>query len=136
MTNREIIANYNGLDYIQALEAEHYKRTGEKLFQGRVKITYAIKKNMRELLDKLKPYDESRNEIFTEYRDQDAEKKAEEKLKKKIVTSTEGTAEYEREMKAYNEKVSNLEIIVKSGKDKAEYESKIKELLEDRKSVV
>ena len=53
MTNREIIANYNGLDYIQSLEAEHYKRTGEKLFQGRVKITYAIKKNMRELLDKL-----------------------------------------------------------------------------------
>mgnify|MGYP004542081447 CR=1 FL=1 len=128
MTNREIIANYNGLDYIQSLEAEHYKRTGEKLFQGRVKITYAIKKNMRELLDKLKPYDESRNEIFTEYRDQDTEKKAEEKLKKKIVTSTEGTAEYEREMKAYNEK--DLEIIMKSGKDKAEYETKIKELLE------
>ena len=72
MTNREIIANYNGLDYIQSLEAEHYKRTGEKLFQGRVKITYAIKKNMRELLDKLKPYDESRNEIFAEYRDLDS----------------------------------------------------------------
>ena len=51
MTNREIIANYHGLDYIQSLEAEHYKRTGEKLFQGRVKITYAIKKNMRELLE-------------------------------------------------------------------------------------
>ncbi|MFQ9153682.1 MAG: hypothetical protein ACLR6B_22085 [Blautia sp.] len=64
-----------------------------------MKITYAIKKNMRELLDKLKPYDESRNEIFAEYRDLDAEKKAEEKLKKKIVTSAEGTAEHEREMK-------------------------------------
>ena len=130
MTNREIIANYNGLDYIQSLEAEHYKRTGEKLFQGRVKITYAIKKNMRELLDKLKPYDESRNEIFAEYRDLDAEKKAEEKLKKKIVTSAEGTAEHEREMKTYNEKVNTLEIIMKPGKDKVEYESKIKELLD------
>lgn len=130
MTNKEMIANYNGLDYIQSLEAAHYKRTGEKLFQGRVKITYAIKKNMRELLEKLKPYDEARNEVFAEYRDQDAEKKAEEKLKKKMVISAEGTTEHEREMKAYNEKVGNLEIIMKPGKDKAEYESKIKELLD------
>ena len=130
MTNREMIANYNGLIYIQSLEEEHYKRPGEKLFQGRVKITYAIKKNMRELLDKLKPYDEARNEIFAEYRDQDAEKKSEEKLKKKMVTSAEGTAEHEREMKAYNEKVGNLEIIMKPGKDRAEYETKIKELLD------
>ena len=95
-----------------------------------MKITYAIKKNMRELLEKLKPYDEARNEVFAEYRDQDAEKKAEEKLKKKMVISAEGTTEHEREMKAYNEKVGNLEIIMKPGKDKAEYESKIKELLD------
>ena len=72
----------------------------------------------------------ARNEVFAEYRDQDAEKKAEEKLKKKMVISAEGTTEHEREMKAYNEKVGNLEIIMKPGKDKAEYESKIKELLD------
>lgn len=130
MTNREMIANYNGLDYIQSLETEHYKRTGEKLFQGRVKITYAIKKNMREFLDKLQPYDEARDEVFEEYRDQESEKKAAEKLKKKMITSAEGTAEYEREMKTYNEKVSTLEIIMKPGKDRAEYETKIKELLD------
>lgn len=125
-----MIANYNGLDYIQSLETEHYKRTGEKLFQGRVKITYAIKKNMREFLDKLQPYDEARDEVFEEYRDQESEKKAAEKLKKKMITSAEGTAEYEREMKTYNEKVSTLEIIMKPGKDRAEYETKIKELLD------
>lgn len=130
MTNREMIANYNGLDYIQSLETEHYKRTGEKLFQGRVKITYAIKKNMREFLDKLQPYDEARDEVFEEYRDQESEKKAAEKLKKKMITSAEGTAEYEREMKTYNEKVSTLENIMKPGKDRAEYETKIKELLD------
>ena len=113
MTNREMIANYNGLIYIQSLEEEHYKRTGEKLFQGRVKITYAIKKNMREFLDKLQPYNEARDEVFEEYRDQESEKKAAEKLKKKMLTSAEGTAEHEREMKAYNEKVSTLEIIMK-----------------------
>ena len=56
--------------------------------------------------------------------------KREEKLKKKIVTSAEGTAEHEREMKTYNEKVNTLEIIMKPGKDKVEYESKIKELLD------
>lgn len=130
MTNREMIANYNGLICIQSLEEEHYKRTGEKLFQGRVKITYAIKKNMREFLEKLKTYDEARDEVFEEYRDQESEKKAAEKLKKKMLTSAEGTAEHEREMKAYNEKVNTLEIIMKSGKDRAEYETKIKELLD------
>ena len=39
MTNREMIANYNGLNAIQGLEVMHYKRTREKLFKGRVKIT-------------------------------------------------------------------------------------------------
>ena len=130
MTNREMIANYNGLDYIQSLETTHYKRTGEKLFRGRVKITFAIKKNMRELLEKLKPYDEARDEIFSEYRDRDTEKKAAEKLKKKMVTSPAGTLEYKREMEAYNKEVSNLEIIMKPGKDRTEYEEKIKELLD------
>ena len=95
-----------------------------------MKITYAIKKNMREFLDKLQPYDEARDEVFEEYRDQESEKKAAEKLKKKMITSAEGTAEYEREMKTYNEKVSTLEIIMKPGKDRAEYETKIKELLD------
>jgi hypothetical protein len=33
-------------------------------------------------------------------------------------------------MKTYNEKVNTLEIIMKPGKDKVEYESKIKELLD------
>ena len=51
-------------------------------------------------------------------------------MKKKMVTGAEGTAEYEQEMKAYNEKAGNLPVIMKSGKDQAEYETKIKELLD------
>ena len=130
MTNREMIVNYNGLDYIQSLEAKHYRRTGEKLFQGRVKITYAIKKNMMEFLEKLKPYNEARDEVFAEYRDQDREKEAAEQLKNTMVSSAEGTAGYEQEMKTYNEKAGSLPAIMKAGKDQAEYESKIQELLD------
>ena len=130
MTNKEMIANYNGLNAIQNLETMHYKRTGEKLFKGRIKITYAIKKNMMEILEKLKPYNASRDEVFEEYRDLDKEKEALENLKKKMVTSPEGTAEYEQEMKDYNKKAGNLSIIMKPGKKQAEYEAKIQELLD------
>ena len=130
MTNKEMIANYNGLNAIQNLETMHYKRTGEKLFKGRIKITYAIKKNMMEILEELKPYNDSRDEVFEEYRDLDKEKEALENLKKKMVTSPEGTAEYEQEMKDYNKKAGNLSIIMKPGKKQAEYEAKIQELLD------
>lgn len=130
MTNKEMIASYNGLNAIQNLEAVHYKRTGEKLFKGRVKITYAIKKNMMEILEKLKPYNDSRDEVFEEYRDLDKEKEAVEKLKKKMVTSPEGTLEYKREMEACNKKAGNLPIVMKSGKDQKDYEAKIQELLD------
>lgn len=130
MTNKEMISNYNGLNAIQDLETVHYKRTGEKLFKGRVKITYAIKKNMMEILEKLKPYNDSRDEVFEEYRDLDKEKETIEKLKKKMVTSPEGTLEYKREMEAYNKKAGNLSIIMKPGKDQKDYEAKIQELLD------
>lgn len=130
MTNREMIANYNRLNAIQGLEVMHYKRTREKLFKGRVKITYAIKKNMMEILEKLKPYNDSRDEVFEEYRDLDKEKEAVENLKKKMIVSPEGTLEYEREMKVYNEKAGNLQIIMKPGKNQKDYEAKIQELLD------
>lgn len=130
MTNKEMIASYNGLNTIQNLEAVHYKRTGEKLFKGRIKITYAIKKNMMEILEKLKPYNDSRDEVFEEYRDLDKEKEAIENLKKKMVVSPEGTLEYKREMEACNKKAGNLPIIMKPGKDQKDYEAKIQELLD------
>ena len=53
-----------------------------------------------------------------------------EKLKKKMVTSPEGTLEYKREMEAYNKKAGNLSIIMKTGKDQKDYEAKIQELLD------
>lgn len=130
MTNKEMIASYNGLNTIQNLEAVHYKRTGEKLFKGRIKITYAIKKNMMEILEKLKPYNDSRDEVFEEYRDLDKEKEALENMKKKMVVSPEGTLEYKREMEACNNKAGNLPIIMKPGKDQKDYEAKIQELLD------
>ena len=130
MTNKEMIAKYNGLNAIQNLETAHYKRTGEKLFKGHVKITYAIKKNMMEILENLKPYNDSRDEVFEEYRDLDKEKEAVEKLKKKMVVSPEGTLEYKREMEACNKKAGNLPIIMKPGKDQKDYEAKIQELLD------
>ena len=130
MTNKEMIANYNGLNAVQDLETVHYRRTGEKLFKGRVKVTYAIKKNMMEILEKLKPYNDSRDEVFEEYRDLDKEKETLENLKKKMVVSPEGTLEYKREMEVYNKKAGNLSIIMKPGKDQKDYEAKIQELLD------
>lgn len=129
MTNGDMIKNYNGLDYIQSLEGVHYRRTGEKLFKGRVKVTYAIKKNMGEILAKLKPYNESRDEVYAEYRDLDAEKAAVEKLKKKIVKSPEGTGQYAKELKEFEKKSGEMPVIMKDGKDQKEYEAKIQDLL-------
>ena len=47
-----------------------------------------------------------------------------------MIVSPEGTLEYEREMKVYNEKAGNLQIIMKPGKNQKDYEAKIQELLD------
>lgn len=129
MKNRELLENYRGLANLQNMEDIHYRRTGEKLFKGRVKVTYAIKKNMKEFLEKLDPYNETLKEVIEEYRDQNAERMELEKLKKEMVTSPDGTGMYEKEMKRYSEKAGNLPVIMKPEKDRKEYESKINELL-------
>ena len=96
MKNRELLENYRGLANLQNMEDIHYRRTGEKLFKGRVKVTYAIKKNMKEFLEKLDPYNETLKEVIEEYRDQNAERMELEKLKKEMVTSPDGTGMYEK----------------------------------------
>lgn len=123
MTNREMVNNYNALFDFQKKEEKYQARTGEQLLRGRIKITYAIRKNMAEFLDKLKPYDDSRNALIAEYRDQDAERK-----------------QYEKAMETYREKMEkNLyidlakpeqKIIWREGKTKEEYDKKLSELLD------
>lgn len=130
MTNREMITAYNGLFGIQEIERNYAAQTGDKLFKGRMRVTYAIKKNMDELLNKLKTYESSREELLNEYRDTDAEKKAAEELRHNIIKSKEGTAAYEKEKETYRRKAENLGIIMKEGKAQSEYELALNELLD------
>lgn len=112
MTNGELIKAYNGLFAVQQTEEAYRRRTGKPLLGGRIKLTYAIKKNMKTILDKLTPYNESREELIREYRDQEAEAAwAKEQTEKKDGATTE-TKEIYRE-----------------GKTKEEFESKQAELL-------
>ena len=129
MTNKEMIVNYNGLAYMQELEKRYSDRTGEKLFQGRMRIIYAMKKNMNEFAEKLKPYNEARDELTKEYRDLEAEKRADVELKNKIVKSQEGTERYEEEFQEYGRRAALLPIQMQEGKDRAEYGRKLEELL-------
>ena len=113
MTNGELIKAYNGLFAVQKTEEAYRRRTGKPLLGGRIKLTYAVKKNMKTILDKLTPYNESREELIKEYRDQEAEAAwAKDQMERKDGATTE-TKEIYRE-----------------GKTKEEFESKQKELLE------
>ena len=113
MTNREMIKNYNQMARVQMMEAAYYTRTKEKLFRGRMRITYGIKKNMGTILEKLKPYNEARDELFEEFRDLEKEKKI-----------LESAAPEEREA------VSESLCVIKEGKERAEYEKRLNELLD------
>ena len=59
MKNKDIIKNYNVLQVVQESERQYYQKTGKMLFLGRIKILYAIRKNMEQLMEKLKPYNET-----------------------------------------------------------------------------
>lgn len=116
MTNREMIASYNNLDVFQHREKVFFEETGRKLLKGNIRITYAIKKNMRNILTALQPYEDARKDLVEEYRDVEAEHKA---------------VENENEMaKAENRDARSIAIIMKEGKDNEEYLKKLKELLD------
>ena len=68
MKNKDIIKNYNVLQAVQESERQYYQKTGKTLFLGRVKILYAIRKNMEELMEKLGPYNETLKTLNEEYR--------------------------------------------------------------------
>lgn len=67
MKNRELIENYNRLFNLQREETEYHEKTGKQLLGGRVKVMYAVKKNMTEFLKKLEPYHEARSELLKSY---------------------------------------------------------------------
>lgn len=120
MTNREIIENYNRLAELQQKEENYRILNGKQMFEGRIKVTYAIKKNMAELLDKIKPYQESFKELQMEYRNLEEERKVYEEKKKAFEETAKDGMQAEPERKE----------IFREGKSKEEYETKLKELME------
>ena len=115
MKNKEMVENYNGLSTLQGREKEYLEKEGKQLFGGRIRITYAILKNMDEIERKLKPYTQALGDLNKEYRDLEKEREIVEEMKKKA------------------EKDGNVrmsKILFRKGKDPEEYEEKLKELLE------
>lgn len=115
MKNREMIENYNGLRALQERERKYLEKEGKQLFGGRITITYAIRKNMSEIEEKIKPYLQTLEELNGEYRDLEKEKEIVEEMKRKAAES---------------ENVGMPKVLFKKGKDPEEYEKKLKELLE------
>lgn len=115
MKNKEMVENYNGLDALQVREKEYLEKEGKQLFGGRIRITYAIRKNMDEIEKKLKPYMQTLGDLNKEYRDMEKEREIVEEMKKKA---------------AKNGNVRVSKILFKKGKNPEEYEEKLKELLE------
>lgn len=114
MKNREMIENYNGLRALQEREREYLEKEGKQLFGGRITITYAIRKNMGEIEEKIKPYLQTLEELNREYRDLEKEKEIVEEMKKEAAKSGN---------------VRTSRVLFRKGKNPEEYEEKIKELL-------
>lgn len=73
MTNLELLKSYSVLSDLQKKEQMYFAETGEKLFKGRIKITYAIAVNMKNFLEALRPRDMVLKELTEEYRDSEKE---------------------------------------------------------------
>lgn len=112
MTNLELVNAHNALVALQNIEKEVFEKRGQRLLKGRVKISYAVNKNISALKEALKPYQETLSKLDEEMRDADAEKKAIEKAKK------EGN------------NPNSVEMIFKNGSTKEGYIAKRNELFE------
>ncbi len=77
MTNKEMVDAVNRIISMQ--EREEVKK--EKLFGSRIKIVYAIKKNKEKLLQLLKPYNESREELLEECKEKEVQSGGEIKIR-------------------------------------------------------
>lgn len=122
MTNREMFENYERIAKIKEVEKNYFKKTGEKLLKGRMKVSYAINKNKAEFQQKLKPCEETREELIREYRDVEAEQEA---LKEK-----QEKEKQRAELEGREPEIVSINIILRNGKDLKEYEKKLKELFD------
>lgn len=116
MKNQELVNIYNGLCMFQEKEEKSFRETGKKLLNGRIRLCYAMNKNKDLILGRLKPYEETRQELAEEYRDTKKEQEA-------IEAERELAEKEKREPK-------DIDIILKKGKTVEEYARKLQELLE------
>lgn len=114
MLNRDIIENYGNLIKLQEQEKNYFKNTGKKLLRGRIKISFAISKNVSEFKNALKIYNNVFEDIVAEYRDTEEEKRL--------------YCEEAKKAKEEKRKPEDISIIIKNGKTKEEYMEKITEL--------
>lgn len=64
LRNSEMIQIVNNIAAIQSNELQ----SEEKRFVGKIKVSYALKKNRDKILELLKPYEEERLEIFERFK--------------------------------------------------------------------
>lgn len=110
MSNLEILKNHDVLKKLQELETKLFEDTGKRLLQGRVKVGYAINKNIAEFENATQPYKQTLKDLENEYRDLKAEKAALEE--------------------ASRNGISTIEMIFKDVNKKEEFFKKKTELLE------
>lgn len=127
MKNKDIIKNYNVLQAVQESERQYYQKTGKTLFLGRVKILYAIRKNMEELMEKLGPYNETLKTLNEEYRNIEKEQEI---LQEAAKQYQEKVAQWENGERENRPEEPMIPAIFKEGKRREEYDEKYKELLE------
>lgn len=122
MTNRDLVMNLNMLNTIVQIERNYENAHNEKLFKGRIKISYGIKKNLDLLSNLLKPYEEARKDIINDYRDTEAENEA---LKVKQEKENKLAKKEGR-----NPEQVNIPIMLKEGKTEADYIKALEDLLD------
>lgn len=110
------------LNAIVQVEREYEQAHNEKLFKGRIKVSYGIKKNLEHLTTLLKPYEEARKDIVKEYRDVESESA---QLKEKQEKENKLAKKYEREPRQVT-----IPIILKEGKTESDYLKALDELLD------
>lgn len=114
MTNLELINAFHNLEEFQRREKRELENTGKRILGNHIKITYAINKNKRGIVDALGAYNETREALNRDYRDLDAERKA-----------------YEAEQSAAQKEKRNpnpVKMIFRKGKTAEEYSKKVEEL--------
>lgn len=112
MTNLELINAKNALLALQKYEKSVFDETGKRLFQGRIKISYTINRNLSEIDKVLQPCIETLNQMNETYRDTQAEKNA-------MKTAMDN-----------GEDTSKVKAVFRENVSQEEYLSKRKELLE------